>query len=48
VTDDHLPAEGQQCENCHESGHVECWVSDRPDDDFELFTEVHDVLKGAA
>lgn len=48
MTDDHLPAPGQRCEDCGELGHTMCWDSDRTDEDFELFTQVHDVLKGAA
>lgn len=49
MTDDHLPAENQWCPACRAYGdHLECWDSDRPDEDFELFTQVHDVMKRAA
>lgn len=50
MTDDsHLPAPGQFCPVCddHDTDHADCWDSDRPDEDFELFTGVHDVMKRA-
>ena len=49
TTDDHLPADGQQCEVCQEPGHLVCW--DNPGVEsvaFEMFTQVHDVIEGAA
>jgi hypothetical protein len=48
VNDDHLPADGQTCENCAADGHLMCWDGNESAGQFELFTQVHDVLKGAA
>lgn len=50
MNDDHLPAPGQYCPVCHGEDHLECWDDDRnpPAVEFELFTQVHDVIKRAA
>lgn len=48
MNDDHLPADGQTCENCAADGHLMCWDGNESAGQFELFTEVHDVMKGAA
>lgn len=48
MNDDHLPAPGQQCSACGETGHLECWDGNEPVAQVELFTEVHDVMKRAA
>lgn len=49
MTDDHLPKPGQRCEDCSELGHTMCWDNvASPVEEFQLFTEVHDVMKGAA
>lgn len=49
VTDDHLPKPDQWCPACRKHGdHYECWDSNEPVAQVEMFTEVHDVMKGAA
>lgn len=49
VIDDHLPKLDQWCSQCQAHGdHYECWDSNEPVAQVEMFTEVHDVMKGAA